>query len=65
MTIKQYQQKIRLEYACSLLKESKEKVSVIAAKAGFLDRRYFTRIFKEAYGVTPQQFRVQEKTESL
>lgn len=64
MTIKQYQQKIRLEHACFLLKESEEKVSVIAAKAGFLDRRYFTRIFKEAYGVTPQQFRAQEQTES-
>ena len=59
MTIKQYQQMIRMEYACHLLETTQDRVTDIAAKTGFVDRRYFTRIFKEAYGMTPQEYRQQ------
>ena len=61
MTIKQYQQKIRMEHACLLLETTDERVTDIAAKTGFLDRRYFTRTFKEAYGMTPQEYRQQRQ----
>lgn len=57
MTIKQYQQKIRMEQACYLLTATQELVTDIAAKTGFTDRRYFTRLFKEAYGMTPLEYR--------
>lgn len=57
MTIKQYQQQIRMEHACHLLESTDRKVVDIAAQTGFLDRRYFTRIFKETYGMTPQEYR--------
>jgi len=59
MTIKQYQQKIRMEHACYLLHTTQDKVTDIAVKTGFIDRRYFTRIFKETYGMTPQEYRQQ------
>ena len=59
MTIKQYQQKIRMEHACHLLHTTQDKVTDIAVKTGFIDRRYFTRIFKETYGMTPQEYRQQ------
>ena len=59
MTIKQYQQKIRMEHACHLLHTTQDKVADIAVKTGFIDRRYFTRIFKETYGMTPQEYRQQ------
>ena len=59
MTIKQYQQKIRMEQACLLLSATEDKVTDIAARTGFLDRRYFTRTFKDAYGLTPQEYRQQ------
>lgn len=59
MTIKQYQQMIRMEQACHLLLTTDEKVTDIAARTGFLDRRYFTRTFKDAYGLTPQEYRQQ------
>lgn len=57
MTIKQYQQMLRMEHACYLLTETQDMVADISAKTGFLDRRYFTRIFKETYGMTPQEYR--------
>ena len=60
MTIKQYQQMIRMENACHLLETTQDKVTDIAAKTGFIDRRYFTRIFKETYGMTPQEYRQQK-----
>lgn len=59
MTIKQYQQKIRMEYACHLLETADSKVTDIATQIGFSDRRYFTKVFKETYGVTPQEYRQQ------
>lgn len=57
LTIKQYQQKIRLEYACRLLRTTDAKVSDIAKQSGFGDRRYFTKVFKETYGAVPQKYR--------
>lgn len=59
MTIKQYQQKIRMEHACHLLETADSKVTDIATQIGFSDRRYFTKVFKETYGVTPQEYRQQ------
>ncbi len=57
LTIKQYQQKIRLEYACRLLRTTDAKVSDVAKQSGFGDRRYFTKVFKETYGTSPQEYR--------
>lgn len=58
MTIKQYQQMIRMEHACLLLKTTDDRVADVAIKTGFMDRRYFTRIFKDAFGMTPQEYRL-------
>ena len=63
MTIKQYQQSIRMEQACMLLETTSDKVTDIAAQTGFLDRRYFTRTFKKTYGMTPQEYRQQRAGE--
>ena len=58
MTIKQYQQMIRMEHACFLLETTQKRIADIASEAGFYDRRYFTRIFKETCGMTPQEYRL-------
>lgn len=62
MTIKQYQQKIRMEQACRLLETTGDKVTDIAAGTGFTDRRYFTKTFRETCGMTPQEYRQAKKT---
>ena len=46
-----------MEHACHLLETADSKVTDIATQIGFSDRRYFTKVFKETYGVTPQEYR--------
>ena len=52
-----YIQKIRLEKAAELLVFSEEKVAEIAYKTGFQDPLYFSRCFKNCYGISPSSFR--------
>lgn len=48
---------LRLQHACSLLKNSSLKISDIAAQSGFDDGNYFSRRFHKAFGVTPSEYR--------
>jgi len=48
---------LRINHACSLLKESPLSISDIAFQCGFSDNNYFSRIFKKRTGLTPKQFR--------
>jgi signal transduction histidine kinase/ligand-binding sensor domain-containing protein/AraC-like DNA-binding protein/ActR/RegA family two-component response regulator len=47
---------IRLEAGAKLLRESTMNVSEIAQYIGFGSRSYFTRNFKEAFGVSPTEY---------
>ena len=49
--------KTRLEYAKSLLKKTELSVSEISHKAGFSDYNYFSRIYKNKYGISPHKER--------
>lgn len=51
---------LRINHACSLLKESRLPISNIAFQCGFSDSNYFCRIFKKRLGLTPKQFRAPE-----
>ena len=46
----------RLKLAASLLEQSDINVSQIGYQVGFNDPSYFTKCFKEAYGVSPSQY---------
>lgn len=48
---------LRINKACSLLKENSLTISNIALQCGFNDNNYFSRIFKKRIGLTPKQFR--------
>lgn len=48
---------LRINKACSLLKENQLTISDIAFQCGFSDNNYFSRIFKKRIGLTPKQFR--------
>lgn len=52
-----YMLSLRINRACSLLKESRLPISDIAFQCGFSDNNYFSRIFKRRTGLTPKQFR--------
>lgn len=52
-----YIQERRLEQAVKFLKETSLKVSDIGKMVGYPHTQYFTKIFKERYGMTPNRYR--------
>lgn len=53
----QYVRQYRLQQVCQLLTASTEKISDIAARCGFQDISYFTKIFRETKGMVPSEYR--------
>lgn len=56
-TIRQYLTDTRIEQAQRLLLQTNRKVSDICEQVGYKDTDYFVRIFREATGVTPNEYR--------
>jgi len=59
--ISEYIQQLRMEKAGFLLTNSQEKTYEIAAKLGYGRSHSFNYAFKKYYGVTPQEYRDQQK----
>lgn len=54
----QYFEQYRLSMSVHLLKDSHDSITEIAGKCGFQSPSYFTKLFREKYGVTPSAFRL-------
>ena len=57
VTIKQYIMNLRLEKAKDLLLATTLQINEIAKVCGYEDEKYFSRIFRKRYGVSPRDFR--------
>lgn len=57
MTIKQYLSNYRLERAKRLLEQDYSKVSEIADICGYASANYFSKVFREATGMSPAEYR--------
>ncbi|MDL2233652.1 AraC family transcriptional regulator, partial [Ruminococcaceae bacterium OttesenSCG-928-L11] len=55
-TMTQYISKLRLEKAVKLLEQSELTVQAVGTQVGFGDVRGFIRLFKKAYGETPNEY---------
>lgn len=62
-TPSQYLKDYRLEASARLLASTEEKIGDIGAACGFTDAAYFTRLFREAMGCTPGEYRKGKKGE--
>ena len=60
-TLSEYILKEKVKVACNLLKYSDETVARIAEYMSFYSQSYFTLVFKKQMGITPLQFRLQNK----
>lgn len=57
-TLNNYIMKIRIDYAQQQLKCRPEfTINEVAMRCGFTDQAYFSRIFKQSVGITPNQYR--------
>jgi AraC-like DNA-binding protein len=52
-----YMQKLRIDEACSLLRQSDMKVIDVAQQVGFKDIKFFYEVFKKITGKTPGDYR--------
>lgn len=56
-TLTDYVNKMRMEYAATILTHSDKQVQEIAEECGILDTNYFIKLFKKQYNMTPTQYR--------
>lgn len=56
-TVGRFLTRVRLEKAVDMLEHGKEKMSEIAAGAGYSSTSYFARVFRKYYGMSPQEYR--------
>jgi two-component system response regulator YesN len=61
MTLIDYVTNVRIERAKELLLSTEQSCTEICFEVGYNNQSYFTRTFKELVGMTPRQFRVQNK----
>lgn len=60
-TLTEYVNEQRIDRAFALLKKTGKPVQEIASECGFSDASYFIRLFKRRTGLTPNQYRRQQK----
>lgn len=58
-TVTEYIRHVRLEAARDLMNNSDLNISQIVYSIGFTSRSYFSKIFKEKYGLTPHEYKKQ------
>lgn len=56
-TFYDYVNRYRVDFACRMLENSKEKINVIAEKSGFNSPQSFIRVFNKIKGVSPTKYR--------
>ncbi|WP_457101236.1 helix-turn-helix domain-containing protein [Microbacterium sp. P5_E9] len=57
LTISQFLARERISAATTLLTETDDRISDIAAATGYLDANYFVKVFRSVTGMTPTEYR--------
>lgn len=52
-----YLNQYRLEESKNLLKQVKYNINEVASQSGFQDSKYFSKLFKKTFGITPSEYR--------
>lgn len=62
MTFKKHLIKLRIGYACRLLRDNEKSISQISFDSGFENLSNFNRLFKKVKGMAPSDFKIQSLT---
>ena len=60
-TVRQYLLRIRLDHAQYLLRNSEDTILAVALDVGFYDHAHFTHTFRRERGMSPKQYRIQNR----
>lgn len=61
--IHEYMQKVRMDKACVLLDDPSLKIQEISEMLGYKDKNYFSKAFRNYYGVSPSEYRMRQEGE--
>lgn len=61
MGIYEYVQKVRMEKAAELLRDPELKIQDVSDLVGFKDKNYFSKAFKNHFGLSPTEYRSKEQ----
>lgn len=57
LTVTKYINTIRMQHACTLMKQGFSSISDISSNCGYSDPQYFSKLFKKSFGETPGEYR--------
>ncbi|SFK80888.1 two-component system, response regulator YesN [Paenibacillus sp. 1_12] len=57
MNLTDYVHRYKMKIACHMLKNHHENIELVAFKLGYLERTYFSKVFKKYVGVSPKDYR--------
>ena len=60
-SLRQYVLRVRVEAACRHLAQTDETIAAIAQECGFFDHAHFARCFRQIMGITPSDYRQQQR----
>ncbi len=52
-----YVHRFKMKTACDMLRSNQDNIELIAAKLGYVERTYFSKVFKKYVGVSPKDYR--------
>lgn len=61
ISVNKYICEMQLSKAAELLRDTSSSVSEISGRVGFVDANYFSTVFKARYGISPRQYRKENK----
>ena len=62
ISIVKYITTIRMQHACTLIKQGFSSISDISANCGYSDPQYFSKLFKKKFGRTTGEYRKNRQT---
>ena len=63
--IVEYLHTVRIQHACTMLKQGFTSVSDVAFRCGYPDAQYFSKVFKRRMSISPREYMASVKSESF